>query len=120
MIGLHIDDKSLLQFILNNLGCGYIHDNKDKTVSYFIITNPYHLEFILFPILDSFLLNTTKYLDYLSFKEAFLLKSSNKSNSDTKLIEKILNLSPFGGQNNMNNKRSDFVLPDKHIRITPY
>jgi LAGLIDADG endonuclease len=115
MIGLHIDDKSLLQFILNNLGCGYIHDNKDKTVSYFIITNPYHLEFILFPILDSFLLNTTKYLDYLSFKEAFLLKSSNKSNSDTKLIEKILNL-----KNNMNNKRSDFVLPDKHIRITPY
>ena len=118
MIGLHIDDKPLLEFIKKNLGVGYIHDNKDKTASYFIITNPYDLEFILFPILDSFTLNTTKYLDYLSGKkkkEAFLIKKSNKSNKNTKYIEDILNI-----KNNMNNKRSNFILPDNHIKITPY
>jgi len=33
MIGLHMDDKPLLNFILNNLGCGYIHNNNNKSVS---------------------------------------------------------------------------------------
>src|ERR1700723_3144314 len=46
MIGLHIDDKPLLKYILTNIGCGYIQDNKNKHASYFIITNPYILKFL--------------------------------------------------------------------------
>ena len=36
-IGLHIDDKPLLQYIKAQLGCGIIVNNKDNTASYFII-----------------------------------------------------------------------------------
>ena len=117
MIGLHRDDKPLLKYILNNLGCGYIQDNNTKYVSYFIITNPYHLKNILFPIFDSFPLNSTKYLDFLSFKKALLIKlsESETSKNNEKTIDNILNI-----KNNMNNKRSIFTLPYNHINITPY
>jgi len=117
MIGLHIDDKPLLKYILTNIGCGYIQDNKNKHASYFIITNPYHLKFILFPIFDSFPLNSTKHLDYLSFKKALLMKLSESETSinKDKMIDNILNI-----KNNMNNKRSIFTLPYNHINITPY
>jgi len=39
MIGLHIDDKPLLDFIQNNLGVGIVNTNKENTVSYFIISD---------------------------------------------------------------------------------
>lgn len=118
MIGLHIDDKPLLEFILFNLGCGYIIDNKDKTASYFIITNPDHLKNILFPILDSFTLNTSKYLDFINFKKALLIKLSHsvqKKYNNQLYTKKILDL-----KNNMNNKRSVFTLPNNQIKITNY
>ena len=61
---------------------------------------------VLFPIFDSFPLNTTKYLDYLSFKEALLLNLSSKyedKNSQQKYIDKILDL-----KHNMNKNRKVF------------
>ena len=66
-IGLHIDDRPLLQYIKTQLGCGIIEDNKDNTASYFIVTDTSDIKSTLLPIFDSFSLNTTKYLDYLSF-----------------------------------------------------
>lgn len=35
IIGLHIDDKPLLEFIKTELGCGSITNNKDNTACYF-------------------------------------------------------------------------------------
>jgi hypothetical protein len=64
---LHIDDRPLLQYIKTQLGCGIIEDNKDNTASYFIVTDTSDIKSTLLPIFDSFSLNTTKYLDYLSF-----------------------------------------------------
>lgn len=121
MIGLHIDDLAVLEFIKNKLGCGYITVNNTNTSCYFIITNPQDLVSILFPILDTFHLNTTKYLDYLNFKEAVLLnlKKKSKDNSSVDNIDiittKIVNL-----KNTMNNKRTDFKMLSSHIKITPY
>lgn len=124
-IGLHIDDRPLLQYIKTQLGCGIIENNKDNTASYFIVTDTSDIKSILLPIFDSFSLNTTKYLDYLSFKEALLLNSSqaliSRSNLDSDLkirlsnINKIIEL-----KNNMNKKRTEFNLPLNHIKISPY
>jgi hypothetical protein len=81
MIGLHIDDIKVLEFIKNMLGCGHITINNTNTSCYFSITNPQDLISILFPILDKFHLNTTKYLDYLNgaSKEAVILNMEKKS-----------------------------------------
>lgn len=109
MIGLHIDDIAVLEYIKLNLGCGYITVNNQTcpTSCYFIITNPQDLFSILFPMLDTFHLNTTKFLDYLSFKEALLLNLEKKS---TDMINtKIVHL-----KNTMNNKRTDFKMPLFH------
>jgi hypothetical protein len=81
-IGLHIDDKPLLEKIKSNLGCVKIVNNKNNTASNFFITNTTEIKSILFSIFYSFPLNTTKYLDYLNFKEALLL---NEKRSDNKI-----------------------------------
>ena len=116
MIGLHIDDKAVLMYIREKLGCGNIR--LYKKAAYFIITNPYHFIDILFPIFDNFNLNTTKYLDYLSFKEAlFLYLSLNKNNMDKdNVLNLILDL-----KNKMNSNRTEFTMPTHHIiKITSY
>ena len=117
-IGLHIDDRPLLLFIKKNLGCGNVINNKENTVSFLNISNKSDIKKVLFPIFDSFPLNTTKYLDYLSFKEALLLNLSSKyedKNSQQKYIDKILDL-----KHNMNKNRKVYNLPENHIKITSY
>lgn len=117
MIGLHIDDIAVLEYIKNKLGCGYITVNNTTcpTSCYFIITNPQDLISILFPMLDTFHLNTTKFLDYLNFKEALLLNLEKKSKDNSLTNTKIVHL-----KNTMNNKRTEFKMPLLHINITPY
>lgn len=116
-IGLHIDDLPLLNFIKNRLGCGKIIINKQKDSASFSITDTQDLKSILFPILDKFSLNTTKYLDYLSFKEALILNARFKMdiNSRERDINKIISL-----KESMNRKRIDYLLPLDHIKITSY
>jgi hypothetical protein len=66
--------------------------------------------------------NTTKYLDYINFKEALELSydmNKNFSNLDnynrTIIIDKILDL-----KNQMNNKRTNFHINSKPIKIYPH
>jgi hypothetical protein len=54
MIGLHVDDRPLLELISRKLGIGIIKNNKENTVSYFIITDTEILKNNLFPVFDSF------------------------------------------------------------------
>nr|UEV87085.1 hypothetical protein [Grifola frondosa] len=117
MIGLHIDDKPLLEFIKNKLGCGLISINKDNTAAYFTISNISDLKSVILPIFEGFPLNGVKHLDYLDFKEALLLESPNTSKSSNKLDDtnKILEL-----KNKINKNRTEYSLPLDHIRITPY
>ena len=118
-IGLHIDDRPLLEFIKKELGCGSIINNKDNTASYFTVADSSQIINILIPIFESFPLNTTKYLDYMSFKQALFIntKLRNTSNSEIKdnYRKQILDL-----KNSINTKRTEFVLPLNHIKITPY
>jgi LAGLIDADG endonuclease len=118
-IGLHIDDRPLLEFIQTELGCGSIINNKDNTASYFTVGDSSQIKIILIPIFESFPLNTTKYLDYTSFKQALFIniKLRNTSNLEIKdnYRKQILDL-----KNSINTKRTEFVLPLNHIKITPY
>jgi NADH-ubiquinone oxidoreductase chain 3 len=84
-IGLHIDELPLLKLIQKRLGCGVIEIRKDNKSVTLIIGTHQDLINIIFPILENFTLNSTKHLDYLSFKNAFNLYI-NPSNNRTEDI----------------------------------
>lgn len=116
-INLHIDDIKLLQYISQRLGIGKI--TIDKKVCTLRIGKYEDLR-KLFNILEIKPLNTTKYLNYLAFKEGILLYfNRNKNLSLTEkslLFDKIIAL-----KFSMNTLRTNFVLPSSHkIIITPY
>lgn len=95
-IELHKYDLNVLEHIKNNLGIGRVRQDKDKCI--FSVTNA-EGTYILISIFDKYNLNSTKYLDYLNFKKAFLLYqlrdkellSSNIDKAKT-LIDQILGL----------------------------
>jgi len=112
-IELHKDDLHVLEYIQNNLGIGRIRDDKDKCI--FSVTNAEGIHRLI-SIFDGYNLNSTKYLDYLNFKKAFLLYqtrdkellSSNIDKAKT-LTSQILEL-----KNSMNTKRTNIILPSDH------
>lgn len=81
--------------------------------------NSSHIKQILIPIFDSFTLNTTKYLDYLSFKQALFINTMLHNTSDS-VIKDNYKKQILDFKNSMNTKRTEFVLPLNHIKITPY
>jgi LAGLIDADG endonuclease len=92
-IGLHSYDTEVLVKIQNKLGIGsitQITNKNDKALrlekkSTFIISKQEDVKKLI-AILDKYApLNTTKYLDFLSWKKAFLLYISSKEKS---IIEK--------------------------------
>jgi hypothetical protein len=95
------------------LNCGKVFEREKKATFYVSKIND--VKTILIPLFDKFPLNGTKYLDYLSFKEAIAIKFDESLSKSTKL-KLITEL-----KNNINTQRTDFVMPDTHsIRITPY
>jgi len=135
-IKLHIDDIEVLQYIQQRLGIGRITVYKNEVI--FTISRSEDLPTI-FKILEIKPLNTTKYLNYLAFKEGYLLYFNNKTNQSlilgstsgalgeatdrvgakvdkSLLFNKLIEL-----KNSMNSQRTNFELPDTHkIIITPY
>lgn len=108
----------MLQNINKKLGIGKIYIHKNTAL--FRITKYEELQ-ELFNILEIKPLNTTKYLNYLAFKEA-LLENKKAQNIDLSLSQKSLILNKIRMlKNSMNTLRTDFILPDYHkIIITPY
>jgi len=114
MIELHIDDLDALNFIKSKLNLGNdisVYANSCK----FTVTHPKDI-YKLISIFDKYNLNTTKYLDYLDFKKAFVLYQEGRCLStgsrfkDKKiLIDKLLKLK--GG---MNSRRTNFNFPVGH------
>lgn len=114
-IYLHLDDLKALEYIKSNLNCGII--KKDRNTYVFIISSFDDIKFKLLPIFDTYNLNGIKHLDYLSFKEAFILYTNRSVKADNPdLIDQILNL-----KNSMNDQRKNFLMPKEHsIKITDY
>ena len=114
---LHIDDLSLLHYLKDRTKIGTI-SQRLKSCTLVVAKREDVLK--LFKILDVKPLITTKYLDYIDFKEAFNLNmkrlESNCPQEKTLLAEKILKL-----KKGMNTNRTDFTMPNNHkIVITPY
>ena len=120
-ITLHIDDEKVLRYIKDKLGIGGVRVYKDEVI--FNVTDQKGIA-LLIPIFDKYNLNTTKYLDYLDFKEAFLFylnrdksltpnpnSSDNDNHKDKMVKEKILEL-----KNKMNTNRVYFDRPE-HSKI---
>lgn len=113
-IGLHIDDKSTLEFIQKRLNCGNIYIT--KKMAHFNVKKINDIKNIIIPILDKFPLNGVKYLDYLAFKEAISIKYRE---DDLLMSNKLKLITAL--KISMNTKRVTFDMPSTHtIRITPY
>lgn len=114
-IALHVDDLAVLQFIKDKLGIGNIVVKRSGDVCVFTVTNKEGL-YMLLSIFDKYNLNTTKYLDYLDFRKAFLLyherdiKEYNKNKN--KIKDQIVEL-----KNGMNSQRTFFdMISLLHLR----
>jgi DUF438 domain-containing protein len=112
-IELHKDDYNVLNYIRDNLGYGNIRLNQDKCI--FTITSSEGTSHLI-SIFDKYNLNTTKYLDYLNYKEAFkLYQKRDKAALSSNIVEaenlanRILEL-----KNTMNTRRTNTIYPNDH------
>nr|YP_010990981.1 LAGLIDADG homing endonuclease [Pappia fissilis]WOX61254.1 LAGLIDADG homing endonuclease [Pappia fissilis] len=104
-ITLHKDDEKVLRIIKDRLRIGGVRIYKDECI--FTITKQKEIS-ILISIFDKFNLNTSKYLDYLYFKEAYFLYFDRGPNLNPDSIkDRILRL-----KNNMNTNRILFDRPE--------
>nr|YP_009262061.1 LAGLIDADG endonuclease [Chrysoporthe austroafricana]AMX22136.1 LAGLIDADG endonuclease [Chrysoporthe austroafricana] len=114
-IHLHIDDIKLLRFICDTLGVGNVYAREKSNSCSFIVGNEEGLR-TLINIFDRYTFNGIKLLDYIDFKEAFLIYFNRSGTLDDNLISSILKL-----KQGMNKGRVDFSLPKDHkINITKY
>ena len=100
----NIDDIEVLKYIKSKLNIGTdiaVYGNSCK----FSVVHRKDINKLI-SIFDQFNLNTTKYLDYLDFKRAFILYNENKGKNKTELIDQILNI-----KNGMNSNRTDLNFP---------
>jgi hypothetical protein len=116
-IALHKDDEKVLRYISAKLGVGGVRLYKNECI--FSVTDKKGI-LSLISIFDKYNLNTSKYLDYLDFKEAFFYYINREKNLDTysksMVKTKILEL-----KNKMNTSRFNFDRPESSkIIITKY
>lgn len=110
-ISQHKDDLPGLEGIKKELNVGTIYRERNSVV--YSITKGEDLENILFYVLDTFPLNSTKYMDYLIFKQVYYMNKDRLYRTD-KGLNKIKTLLL-----QLNNRRTDFTYPPTHtIRIT--
>ena len=113
-IGLHKDDESVLNYIMNTLKCGHISKSKDR-INYFVNDRNSLLHVIL-PIFDYVNLNSSKSHHFLLFKKAVTLLKDNSHLSHTgKLViiqckKEINNMSGKWIPSSINSKITKFWL----------
>lgn len=104
-ITLHKDDEKVLRYIKDKLAIGGVRLYKDECI--FNVTDQKGIA-LLISIFDKFNLNTTKYLDYLDFKEAFLYYSNRNKDLTPDMVKDQL----IGLKNKMNTNRIHFDRPE--------
>ena len=104
-IGLHKDDFYALHYIKNKLDMGSIYASKDSQI--FTISKKDDISKLI-SIFDSYTLNTSKYLDFLAFKKAFILYT-DRNNLTGELIAQIIEL-----KNDMNYSREYYNMVINH------
>ena len=112
-IHLHIDDFELLNNIKEKLKIGNVYANNSRNSCNFVVGSEKELR-LLINLFDGFPLNGVKLLDFLQFKEAFLLYFNREGTINEDLIKKLLKL-----KEGLNKGRVDFTMPQNHqINIT--
>ena len=113
-IALHQDDADVLLYIQRRLAIGNVRHYKNECI--FNVTDRKGVE-LLISIFDKYNLNTTKYLDYLDFKEAFKLYHNRDKDLKVELIkDAIIEL-----KNKMNTNRVNFDRPENsNIVVTKW
>jgi len=74
----------ILYYIKSNLGYGSITNNNSQKVAQLRITDRKVLNNIIFPIFDKYPLLTTKYFNYLKFKETFIILERKELSTEEK------------------------------------
>lgn len=115
VIKLHIDNVPLLKFIFETLNIGRIAIRSNSSSCTFEIGSEKDLR-IFIDLLDRLPLMGSKYLDFISFREAFFLYFDRPGLVTNDLIDKIENI-----RSNHNTRRTNFELPlDFKPIITDY
>nr|YP_003204916.1 endonuclease [Millerozyma farinosa]CAY39286.1 Endonuclease, COX1 group I intron encoded [Millerozyma farinosa] len=93
-------NSQLLYLIKNKLKVGKVV-SYDNTVSY-ILRDVNHMQKVMLPIFDKYYLLTSKYYNYLKFKECMLISNNDKLSQE----DKMLNMKYMKNMNLPNNYRS--------------
>lgn len=112
-IEIHLTDKKALDYIYSNLKIGKINVNLKTPTAIFKITKQTEL-IIIMAIFSHFPLNTTKFLDLLSFEQALNLYTKNSSRSGREKINPLIK----SIKGNMNTQRIDFNMSLNHYKLT--
>lgn len=114
-IALHADDLNVLQNIQSKLGIGSARLESDGKTAVFVVQNLDQIKNVIIPIFDRYNLQSVKVLDYLSFKEAIVIKGDSGKLSDDQ-FNRIQSI-----KESMNFKRTDYFGYNQNIfNITPY
>lgn len=108
-IGLHLDDKSALDFIHKELGIGKVWTRDNKAFFTVIRQNEINC---LIQIFTQYPLKSTKGLNFLDFKKAFELYTSSKSKSSKEMFNEIGSI-----KKNMNSLRTNYDMRDYYINF---
>lgn len=113
-IYMHKDDTDMLKYIAERLGVGRVYIG-DHFTSYVVSSQKDLLKII--SIFDKYPLNTTKNLNFISFKKGYMLYFNRTSSRVSPELRKEI----FNIKNHMNKFQVNFKQPDGHeIKITPY
>jgi hypothetical protein len=111
-ITLHKNDENVLRYIQKRLGIGNIRIYKNECI--FNVTDHKGISQLIC-IFDKYNLTTTKYLDYLDFKQAFNLYINREKNKTAEAIkDKILNLTKKMNINRINFDRFTEIVINKY------
>jgi hypothetical protein len=112
-IGLHLADKKALEYIHSNLKIGQIWVDPKIPSAVLNISKQSELSFIT-SIFSYFPLNTTKFLDFLSFEQAFNIYIKDRSHSGRANIAHLIEKA----KGSINTQRTNFDMPLNHFKIT--
>lgn len=114
-IKLYINDKGVLEYILNKLGLEVIRIDRHGTSVIYKVANQKKLAIIV-ALFSIYYLNTAKHLNFLALAKAYNLYMTSQNSTECKEITPVL----MNFKNNMNDKRINFDIPKDHFVINSY
>lgn len=112
---MHIDDKAALEFIKYSLQIGNVRVYHKISEVIYELSAQSDIEIIL-AIFTKFKLNTTKHLDFIAFRQAFLLFVENSN----QIVRKELKPAIKSIKGSMNKQRTEFSMASDHYNVSIY